>query len=996
MRSRRPWLIAGAALLITGGVATLLWWRPPASVQGLAHSRMTDVLEQRLAMPITVGAVAVRDGAVIAKAISARDRQSGLSLEASEIRAKLAPERPGGAVDALQTVEVDGLRLTVRLDANGLPILPAGAESQKGPLDIQHLTATAAELTLVTASNLRLSIPAADIRYTRPSGSPPVVALKAAAGRVTPAEKGGPGVHPVTTDLALQDLSAQFEPSGRAVDLSGQLTGWLTGQAAAPHKTGGEPIFIRLHSEGNGEHALEARFQDISLATLTAAGLPGGAQAGSVSGTATLRGTLEPLRLAGSLTATATAAPTRPGPTADAVAEPAQATATYRGDLTIGDDKAHLAGELTMGDSLWQLTSERSQQSGQEPSTTVTATLRKGQVAPLAALLGHQASGQGRLEWRVEQGPTGVSRTLSFALRNASAWGARAETATGELRWAPQQGPHVALDAKNLVLSHLPGLRFARGLLKTAPTPTGPGSGHDRRGHDDEGQGKVEIERLALSLSEASDQGVIEGRGSLWPVGRLDVTWSGKGLPVANLAGLLPGLDGSGGKLDAKGTLRGTLAAPRVTADVQFPQIDVSNYLQRAFGARQISGHVKGRARITGNPVSGSLTGSIHVATLAIAQDHVHIGNAAPIEIDLSGDGMTLRPAQLKGPHTRLTMRGKAGGRSGLSLSLVGETDLALLAERYPDLTRAEGTLRSEMRVTGDPAKPKISGQVRLDDGTAVLFGRKLSDVKADLALSGDTLTIKRARAHWQAGEVQATGELRLAGLSLQDFELGIVGLDQHLEPTRGMKLTVDANLSLRSRAKHQLPVLGGRITLRKGGYNHPLRLSGLSVLAQKGFGGRKPGSRPRPPRFALAIGVDQQEPLVLRNNIFDARLKTARRKGLRLGGTDEAPELKGRLRLAGRLMVHSTDFSIARANIDFDGASGLLPQVNVAAATRRGLTLQLRGTADAFEIAMGCRTRREDVLRGDPGDFHCRSNDGKLACGSLDELLNRLVCARR
>ena len=77
------------------------------------------------------------------------------------------------------------------------------------------------------------------------------------------------------------------------------------------------------------------------------------------------------------------------------------------------------------------------------------------------------------------------------------------------------------------------------------------------------------------------------------------------------------------------------------------------------------------------------------------------------------------------------------------------QADLTLLESVFPDVTRARGTLFTDVALTGTWDRPRLRGEVRLDSASLSLdnLGIRLDHARADIGLFGDSILIRRIRA---------------------------------------------------------------------------------------------------------------------------------------------------------------------------------------------------------------------------------------------------------
>jgi autotransporter translocation and assembly factor TamB len=97
--------------------------------------------------------------------------------------------------------------------------------------------------------------------------------------------------------------------------------------------------------------------------------------------------------------------------------------------------------------------------------------------------------------------------------------------------------------------------------------------------------------------------------------------------------------------------------------------------------------------------------------------------------------------------------------------------DMRLFRAFVPGLVDAHGAIVADVDIRGSVKQPRLFGQISLGDGSAVFsnLGTNFSHIKADIALSGDTVHIKQLSAETNK---QRRGSLRVEGtLSFEHYD---------------------------------------------------------------------------------------------------------------------------------------------------------------------------------------------------------------------------------
>jgi translocation and assembly module TamB len=322
------------------------------------------------------------------------------------------------------------------------------------------------------------------------------------------------------------------------------------------------------------------------------------------------------------------------------------------------------------------------------------------------------------------------------------------------------------------------------------------------------------------------------------------------------------------------------------------------------------------------------------------------------------------------GAASRLSLRGRIGaGRTpaagALDLRADGRLDLADLDSLLGIQGRqARGALVLDTRIGGVLKAPVVDGSLRIE-AAAVHdrgLGLALTDIDGRLALGANALRIERLSGRAGRGSFSLSGRVGPAAEAIP-VDLRLTAKDA--EPLQGDRLQVhaDADLSLRGEHPRDL-TLAGRIDLHRLGIGLPERLPATVVslpVRERGETRRpRPAAAPAPmPPADLRLAVEIAAPDSV--ELWGQGIAAELGGRLRLRGTLARPEAEGGFRLVRgdyRLLGQRLRFTGGR--IDFDGAAGLIPSLDLEArVTAAGST--------AILLLSGPATAPRVELRGEP-----------------------------
>jgi translocation and assembly module TamB len=241
------------------------------------------------------------------------------------------------------------------------------------------------------------------------------------------------------------------------------------------------------------------------------------------------------------------------------------------------------------------------------------------------------------------------------------------------------------------------------------------------------------------------------------------------------------------GRVDADGTVQGRFEADRVplgdigrllrtsrlTRGSASATLDVSGTRERPVmdGVIDLRDAVAGRVRL------GELFARAHYDSLRLSVDGA---------LRVSG-----KPALQATALLPLDLALVANRERRLPEALSGRirserADLALLESLFPDITRAGGSLHTDVQLTGTWDRPRLRGQVRVDSAALSLenLGIRLERAQADIALAGDSIIIRRFGA--------------VSGLATDTLGIsGVIGITEIARPTFDLRLAANNFLAI-------------------------------------------------------------------------------------------------------------------------------------------------------------------------------------------------------
>jgi translocation and assembly module TamB len=271
--------------------------------------------------------------------------------------------------------------------------------------------------------------------------------------------------------------------------------------------------------------------------------------------------------------------------------------------------------------------------------------------------------------------------------------------------------------------------------------------------------------------------------------------------------------------------------------------------------------------------------------------------------------------------------------------------DLSGLRADLPQIARASGTVRGEVRVEGAPRSPRLAGSVHLAKGELALKGSPfaLDDLSVDVAIGSGEVRLTHASARVGGGTVTMNARMPVRGLELGTATAVVTARGVKLPVADGVDLTADADLDATYRpgaasidGERNLPDVKGTVSLTSFRYTRPITMSlNLSQLTGKPQRTHVETYDPADDFVRFRLTVVSPRPLRFTNNLVDMQLEVAD-PGLVLSGTNQRFGAQGILRVLpdSKLKLRSTEFDVREGFVRFDDPARIAPNVEVRAQT--------------------------------------------------------------
>ena len=394
-----------------------------------------------------------------------------------------------------------------------------------------------------------------------------------------------------------------------------------------------------------------------------------------------------------------------------------------------------------------------------------------------------------------------------------------------------------------------------------------------------------------------------------------------------------------------------------LTASLRNLPVDIAAVVNPAFAA---NGVIAADARLTGTGARPQ--GTVKLTATGV-QQRQGPGQALPpanlvSNITLQGASARVDANLTAGPsHLAVTGSAPVSETGHLDLHTNGHVDLAMLDPLLSSQgRRARGDISLDAAVTGTTAAPQVRGTAALRNGDVTDFalGAHVSDLKAVMEASGDTIRLSSFAGKAGPGSVGGSGTMSLAGTMPIDLRFTA----DNARPLSSDLLTalIDANLTVQGEVKGNLQA-GGTLHVRRADIRVPDKLPpGIAVLPVRDAGATPPPppqDSAAPSTIALNLTLSAPQQVFIRGRGLDAEVGGT----IHIQGSASNPVPNGGLELRrGTFSLVGSTLKFTEGRIDFSGAGLADPSIRFVATSSTSTmlaTLTISGSAKDPKITL-------------------------------------------
>ncbi|HKU69162.1 MAG TPA: translocation/assembly module TamB domain-containing protein, partial [Candidatus Baltobacteraceae bacterium] len=267
----------------------------------------------------------------------------------------------------------------------------------------------------------------------------------------------------------------------------------------------------------------------------------------------------------------------------------------------------------------------------------------------------------------------------------------------------------------------------------------------------------------------------------------------------------------------------------------------------------------------------------------------------------------------------------RAASNDPISIALTAkDVDLSDFTAALPQGTTLKGALNGALHVGGTPRSPQLRGSMALTNGYFVgpIDQNPISNLNGTLAFAGTTIELRGVRANVGAGTFAMNGSASVP--SLRDFRAAtftstIVADNAQVNSPQYFRGKFNADI-------HAYRTRGGPATIA-GSVDIPSARIPLSAFWN-------PKAPKTPKRAPLDLAFDMTANVGRDVRVQSPNVDVGAQGQVTVTGTMAKPAISGSIASTGGTVNFLRDFTIQSADVAFDPADGIWPNINAIATT--------------------------------------------------------------
>lgn len=362
---------------------------------------------------------------------------------------------------------------------------------------------------------------------------------------------------------------------------------------------------------------------------------------------------------------------------------------------------------------------------------------------------------------------------------------------------------------------------------------------------------------------------------------------------------------------------------------------------------------VSGQARIQG--VLGALEetrGTLRVGALDYRNAGIEVtGRDIDVALEKAGARWSGGAVQVAGNPLRVSGRSTWAG--DLDVRLDGAVPAAAIRLVTDVFERLDGTIRMELRLTGNYKAPSLVGTGRLDGGIFSFrgYGQLFEDMTAEAVISREKIVFDHFEGRSGGGYLDGRGELPLRFGATDKMYFSVDFFDMRYPYPEEFRPTVQGHVELLGPVQDLL--VTGEVEVQSARYTKTLEPERAFLDLRRRLADVTARREKSAFRVRLDIDVIADGTIRVKNNLADA---TAKGEFKVVGDTSRVVILGSFDAIEGTVSYRGNRYEITRLNVDFQDPRRNNPRLDARAETRKGsvtVIVSVTGTLEKYEVEL-------------------------------------------
>ncbi len=362
---------------------------------------------------------------------------------------------------------------------------------------------------------------------------------------------------------------------------------------------------------------------------------------------------------------------------------------------------------------------------------------------------------------------------------------------------------------------------------------------------------------------------------------------------------------------------------------------------------------LSGRARVEGVLGAPDRTrGSLQVGELDYRAGGIEV-TGRDIAVLLEKEGARWAGGTVRVAGNPLRVSGKATWEGDLDARLEGAIPAATLRLVTDVFERLDGTMRLELRLTGNYRSPSLVGTGRLDGGIFSFrgYGQLFEDMSAEAVVSREKIVFDHFQGRSGGGYLDGRGELPLRFGATDKMYFSVDFFDMRYPYPDDFRPTVQGHVELFGPVEDLM--VTGDVEVQSARYTKTLEPEKAFLDFRRRLADVTARREKSEFRVRLDVDVIADGTIRVKNNLADAEAKGEFKVA---GDTSRVVILGSFDVLQGTVSYRGNNYEIKRLAVDFQDPRRNNPRLDARAETRKGsvtVAVSVTGTLDKYEVEL-------------------------------------------